>query len=310
MLGLGMLGRVVADALDRRNEDHRRGAQARHHLGIVARTGCHRPGVIAEPLRLAGDAPGHTGVELHRGKTRQWASFDAHAFGSRQFADEGSQPLLGLLQQILVGVAQVHRELGARGDDVDQVRVQGQRAHGGDLAATHFVGQPAHEAGDGGRTVPGVMAQPHRRGAGVVGLAGDAQRLPRNALHVLHGPDQAAFGIQHRALLDMQFDKSLWPGQRQRGCAQVADALQFVGEHGAIDGARGVCIGQAQAAGVDQRPQHVGLKARAFFVGEHRHHQRMTGGDARRVERPHDRQAGEHAVVAVVAATGGHGVDV
>jgi hypothetical protein len=155
------------------------------------------------------------------------------------------------------------------------------------------------------------VAQPHRRGAGVVGLTGDAQRLPRDALHVVHGADQATLGVQHRALFDVQFDESLRLRQRQGRLAQVADALQFVGEHGWPSMARVAwASARLRPAGIDQRAQHVGLEARAFLVGEHRHHQRMARREAGPVERCTTVNAGQHAVVAVVAATGCHGVDV
>src|SRR5512146_2238838 len=50
---LRVLGRVVADALDRRHEDHRGRADARQHLRVVAGAGGHWAARVAEALRGA-----------------------------------------------------------------------------------------------------------------------------------------------------------------------------------------------------------------------------------------------------------------
>ena len=64
-LGIGVLGRVVADAADARREDHRRRADPRQHLRVVA--GARRQAVrrVAEPLRGLLDEQHGVGIERH-----------------------------------------------------------------------------------------------------------------------------------------------------------------------------------------------------------------------------------------------------
>ena len=79
------------------------------------------------------------------------------------------------------------------------------------------------------------MSKVHGGGASVIGLACDGQLGPRDPLNAGHRSDGHALGLQHRALLDVEFHER--PGGRagtRRG-APVADAVQFGTQHGAID---------------------------------------------------------------------------
>jgi hypothetical protein len=156
----------------------------------------------------------------------------------------------------------------------------------------------------------GVAPQAHRRGARVVRLADDSHLLPRDALQVLHHADRHPLGVEHRALLDVQLDERLRPVDTRRRLARVADSRELVAEPRAVDRHRVERLGQRQAAGIDQRAQHVGREARALLVGEEPDHQRPARPDRRGLQRRDRLQPGEHPVVAVVAPTGAHRVDV
>jgi len=50
------------------------------------------------------------------------------------------------------------------------------------------------------------VAEVHRGRAGVVGLPGDGELLPRDALHARDRSDGDALGLEHRPLLDVQLE--------------------------------------------------------------------------------------------------------
>ena len=119
-----------------------------------------------------------------------------------------------------------------------------------------------------------------------------------------------ALGLQHRTLLDVQLDVR---GRRQARAGQrpgVADALQLVAQAGAVDGPQVERLLERHAAHVDERAEHVRREAGALLVGEEGDRQRAGGLDAGLLQGLDDLEAGQHAVVPVVAATGADGVDV
>ena len=124
------------------------------------------------------DGVDHPVVERHRLEPGQRALLYGHSLGGRGFGHEPGQVGLRLPQEGLIRVAEVHRQPGAGGDDVDQVRVELQAPDGGHLAPTHPDRQLAHVGGDQRRHVAGVVAKVHGRGARMVGLAGDGQLRP------------------------------------------------------------------------------------------------------------------------------------
>jgi hypothetical protein len=188
--------------------------------------------------------------------------------------------------------------------------VQGDRPDGADLVATEFLHQLAHERSDRGGTVTGVVPQSHRRRTGVVRLAGDQHLGPRNALQVLDGADGDALEVEHRALLDVKLNVRVRPIQWHRRIAKVADTLQFVLEHLAVDAARGVQLLQRDPADVGERSRHVRVEARTLLVGESADDNRPTRCEPGIVQCLDDLETAEHAKVAVVATAGAHGVDV
>ena len=144
----------------------------------------------------------------------------------------------------------------------------------------------------------------------MVGLPGERQLLPRDALHPGDGPDGHALLLEQRALLDVQLDVGVRGRSGHRGVAGPPDALELLAEHGAVDGDDVERVLQRHAAGVHEAAEHVGGEPAALLVGEERNRQRAAGADAGVVEGAHDLQPREHAEGAVVAAPRADGVDV
>jgi hypothetical protein len=82
------------------------------------------------------------------------------------------------------------------------------------------------------------VAHPHRRRAGVVGLTGQREFGPGNALHALDRANRQTFRLQRRPLLDVQFDVSVDVRLADRRVAAIADALEFVAGFPAVDADR------------------------------------------------------------------------
>ena len=130
---------------------------------------------------------------------------------SARLGQEPGQPLLGLLQQALLGVAQVDGELGARRDHVDRLGWSFTEP----TVATWL--PPISSASARTKHVTAAAPWPAswRRRIGVVPAWFDwpviGERLPRNALQVAHRADRDAVGIEHGALLDVQLDEGVRP---------------------------------------------------------------------------------------------------
>src|SRR5271170_1181995 len=79
-----------------------------------------------------------------------------------------------------------------------------------------------------------ILAQPHRRRAGMRLLADDRDFVPAPALHALHDADHAGLVFEDRALLDMQLEHRREYMRPGFGLALVADAPQFLAERLAV----------------------------------------------------------------------------
>ena len=170
--------------------------------------------------------------------------------------------------------------------------------------------QLPHVHGDARRGVERVVAVADRGGAGVVGLAGDGDLVPGDALDLGDRADRVALLLEHRALLDVELDEG---GRHLAGAgrgAGVADGLELVAEAGAVDGDDVEGLLHRHAADVDEAAEHVGGEAAALLVGEEGDGDAVLGLDVVVDERLDDLEPGEHAEVAVVDAAGAHGVDV
>ena len=122
--------------------------------------------------------------------------------------------------------------------------------------------------------------------------------------------DRAAAVLEHRALLDVRLevraDRCAERLRRRRSrCAAARrrpslPSRSVAGQH----------VLERMDAGEHARAHHHRREARALLVGPDRDLDRRLGLDAVVVERAHDLEAGEHAVVAVELAARGLGVDV
>ena len=108
----------------------------------------------------------------------------------------------------------------------------------------------------------------------------------------------------------MQLDEGMRFQRARLGRAEIADAAQLVADRNAVLVGGGIGLVQPETTGIDQAAHHVGLEARALLVGEEGDGDRPARRGLGLVQRAHDFQAGQHAVIAVIAAAGAHGVDV
>ena len=311
--GCGVLGDVVRQPVHAGREDHRRRADPGEHLGVVA-------GAARQARASSGRAAGRSrstrsmvaGSKSTGSKRASERVATVTCSAAAQALDLGGERGLGLDEHGIVGVAQVDRDRGAGGHDVDEVRPHVDAADGGHLGAAESRREVAHERGERRRDVAGIAPHAHRRGAGVGRAAGDRHLGPRDPLHALDHADRHALVLEDRSLLDVQLDVGVrGRGRRARERPGVADAHELVAEPGAVVGGADVeRLLERHAADVHEAAEHVGSEAGALLVGEEGHADRVVGLDAVRLQRLDHLQAGQHAEVAVEAPAGGHGVDV
>jgi hypothetical protein len=143
----------------------------------------------------------------------------------------------------------------------------------------------------------------------MVGDAGDRVLGPGNALYALDDTDLHLLLVEDGALLDVQLDEGMRLQLAGLRGAEIADAAKLVADRDAVLVGRGIGLVETDASHIDEAAHHVGLEACAFLVGEEgdgdRPPRRHVGG----VQRAHDLEAGQHAIVAVIAAAGANRVD-
>src|SRR5450631_188951 len=141
-----MFGRVVAHAVYTWNEYHRRGANSRHHLSIVTRTGSHSTNPLAQRSRTHFNRSHDFRVEGHRQSTRQLLLLDRNPFLDREGIQIIDEMLLRLFQLMLVRIPQINSKDGFARHDIDEARLQMDAAYCCQLLTTHAQGQLTHEA--------------------------------------------------------------------------------------------------------------------------------------------------------------------
>ena len=108
----------------------------------------------------------------------------------------------------------------------------------------------------------------------------------------------------------MELDERVGNDPGHGGGAAVADRVELVADHRAVDPDRVECGLERHATHVGERAHHVGGEARPFLVGEEPHRDRTGGDEPGGGEGLDDLEPREHPEVAVVATAGGDGVDV
>ena len=312
VLGFGVLDLVVADAILAGHKDHRGGRHAMHIDGVMPGAADDVHVVVVQGIGRAAHAGHAVGVEDAGRKAHHL--FDGHlalALGS-QLRKRAAHGGVHRIQPRLREVAKIHAELDLAGDHIAGVGQHLQMADG--AAPVRCLVQ--RDAVDGidhaGSGQHGVMAQVHRRGAGMRVHAGDGYVIPLLAQRAADDANRLVIGFEDRALLDMRLKVSGKgaPGYLAAGhIAQVADAGQLIAHGEACTillRADVVCTKNSRKC---TRAHHHRREARAFLVHPEGHFQRRDGLYAVAVERAHHLQAGEHAVVAIELASRGLGVD-
>jgi hypothetical protein len=199
MLRRGVLRGVVADALDRRHEAHRRRGSPCQPLGVVARAGGHTAARVTEACRDAGDARGDARVEGDRLKTGATSRLDRDAFVAAKLSKERGEPrsasfskVTSVLRRSTVTLARAAIRLIRCGCSVTDPIV-----HTG---------------------LPPMSRASVRRNAPIA-----AGQYPASS--------RSGIGVEHRVLLDVQLDVRARPVQRQRGLAAEVDAHQAMAAH-------------------------------------------------------------------------------
>ena len=122
-----------------------------------------------------------------------------------------------------------------------------------------------------------VLAQMHRRGAGVRVLAGDRHLVPAHRLHAGDDADVLALGFQDRPLLDVQLEE-----RRQRMLAAALGAAIADRVERRAEGRAGAVRAGVRPVALEHPGEHAGgdhgrREARALLVGPVHHLDRRVG---------------------------------
>ncbi len=143
----------------------------------------------------------------------------------------------------------------------------------------------------------------------MVGLSDDVDTGPGDPLQVFHGTDADRLRFQNRTLFDVHFNECMGTNCVDFTVTRVSDPRELVTEKNAISVGCIQRVIEGKTTGMNQRAQHVRVKARAFFVGERTHDDGARGLDPGIVQCFDDLDAGENTVGAVQLAAIGDRVD-
>ena len=206
-------------------------------------------------------------------------------------------------------VTEIDGEKHLAGNDVAAVRLVLDEADGANRVGRMIARDRVDALDHAGGAKERILAQPHRRRAGMRLLAGDRDLVPAHALHALDDADHAAFVFEDRALLDVQLEHGAEFAHAGFLAALVADAAEFFAEALAV--AIFTRIGEfgREHSGENARRQHRRRVARAFLVGPVDDLDRRVGLVAGFVQRAHRLQRAEDAERTVKFAAGRLGVE-
>src|SRR5262249_53760088 len=157
---------------------------------------------------------------------------------------------------------------------------------------------------DTGGAEQGVLAQIHRRGAGMCVLAGYRDLVPAHALHAGYDADHLLLVLEDRPLLDMELEHRLELVRAGLLAAAIADALQLVEKGDAVAVSALIGILRREHAGKHARSEHGGGVARALLIGPVDDLDGCIGLVALLVQRAHGLERTEHAEHAIELAAG------
>ena len=194
---------------------------------------------------------------------------------------------------------EVHGEMHLARHDIGRVRLDFERAHGADGERRVRAGNRIDLVDQAGGADERVFAQVHRGGARMGVLADHARLVPAHALHAGDDADVLGFGLQDRALLDVQLEKRRERMRPASFWAPVADRLERRAERFAGTVPARHRPGAIERPREHARGSHGRREPRALLVGPVHHldrRERLVAGldeGAQRLER------GEHAQHAV-----------
>src|SRR2546421_5515094 len=205
----GGLPRRVADPAHAGDEKHSGGNVTREDGGVVAGAAPHPGGL---PSRL------FAGLleRVHYGRVHwsRWHPGEKFHLGAAALlgadpVQPGGERVDRLPDDPLLEMADLERELGATGDDVDAARIEPHRSDVGHRLKVGRLHQVAQLAGGAGCRPSGVVPETERRGPRVVLGAEDLDSL---AVHADDSGDHREvdpLGLHPSALLDVQLDEPL-----------------------------------------------------------------------------------------------------
>src|SRR5439155_24289049 len=207
-VGLGcVLQLVVADAVLAGNKDHRRWHDAGKIAGVV--TGARSDAAVAVAERLGGalDRVDQFWVEHRRFLAPDRIERDLDPAAARDFRSCAPQILVDGIERFRSRAANIDGEGDLAGDHVAGGSRNHGLADGADRVRTMGLRNPLNRQHEFRQRRQRVAAQRHRRGAGMAFEPGNLAVVPDNALAAIDHADGLVFGLQQRALLDVQFDE-------------------------------------------------------------------------------------------------------
>ena len=130
------------------------------------------------------------------------------------------------------------------------------------------------------------------------------------ALHAGDGADAAAFGVEDRALLDVELEIGVRFDRAGLELARIADAAELVADGKPVVVTDGVGLVERQRAGPDAAAEDVGVEAHALLVGEGDDRDRTLRRDPGLLQGRDGFERRKHPERAVVAPAGRDSVDV
>ena len=142
-----------------------------------------------------------------------------------------------------------------------------------------------------------IFAQCHGGGSSMSFHAGHCAIVPTNAEYTGHHTDGFAVVPKHQPLLDVRLEVGADRMRTELLRAEVTDARQFFANGFALHIRSSIGMLQREGLGEHARTHHDRDIARAFFIGPDGDLDRSLGCNAVIVQRSHDLDAGQDAVV-------------
>ena len=229
-------------------------------------------------------------------------------------ADELPQLFNEAALAFIFAVADIDREPYVAGDDVGSAGQHFRFPYGGDRIGTGGLdGQPFQLQGNFAACQESVMPQMHRGAARMALLAGQGHAKIGRSGDGVHDAYRQIQRFQHRALLDMQLDRSVHLAFRHGNFGEagkiVSQFFQHLRERFAVLIGQRIGLLQRQFAGQGPAAQTAKPEARRFLRGIHDHFNAAFAGSAGGPDQPDGFQTGRNAGHPVEHACMNNGVN-